>query len=236
MPSKIVFDNATGVGRRVCDTVRLTELFSAFAAHFGFDYRFCNPYSGNEKGAVENKVGTQRRNLFVPVPKVWDVGGYNGRLAERCLKMAEKEHYRAGEREIDLFEEDREALRGLPAKPFSCVTYARPKADKKGRVRLDGKHWYSTLPAYAGQTMIAALGATRVEVYDAEGTVNSLSHFRFRGPCRGMSCDAISPCSPPRPAPQAPPARPSRRASPCPGSAWSPNCRPRRTCTSPPRA
>ena len=179
-PVKIVFDNATGVGRRVCGTVRLAELFSAFAAHFGFDYRFCNPRSGNEKGAVENKVGTQRRNLFVPVPKVWDVDGYNGRLAERCLKMAEKEHYKAGEREIDLFEEDRCALRGLPAKPFSCVTYARPKADKKGRVRLDGKHWYSTLPAYAGQTMIAALGATRVEVYDAEGTL-VCSHRREYG-------------------------------------------------------
>lgn len=81
VPTRVVFDNATGVGRRVCDGVRTTKLFEACSAHYGFEYRFCNPYSGHEKGSVENKVGTQRRNLFVPVPRVWDVDGYNEMLS-----------------------------------------------------------------------------------------------------------------------------------------------------------
>ncbi len=62
----LVFDNATGVGRRICEKVMETELFSRFRAHYGFQIRFCNPQAGWENGSVENKVGTIRRNLFVP--------------------------------------------------------------------------------------------------------------------------------------------------------------------------
>lgn len=51
-------------------TRELTEsrLFSQFRAHYRFESRYCNPYSGNEKGSVENAVGFLRRNLLVPVP------------------------------------------------------------------------------------------------------------------------------------------------------------------------
>ena len=43
VPRRIVFDNAAGVGRRVGDAVRTTEMFSAFAAHYGFACSFRNP-------------------------------------------------------------------------------------------------------------------------------------------------------------------------------------------------
>ena len=68
VPLRAVFDNATEVGRRVGTEIRTSALFRRFAAHYGLDYSFTNPYSGNEKGSVENKVGTLRRNLFVPGP------------------------------------------------------------------------------------------------------------------------------------------------------------------------
>lgn len=171
VPTKIVFDNAAGVGRRICDRVRTTESFAACATHYGFRHRFCNPYSGNEKGNVENKVGTDRRNLFVPVPQVWDPDGYNRRLLDACMDLARKDHYKKGEPEIQLFQEDLFAMAGLPDKPFECVSYRRSKADKKGKVKIDGRHWYSTDPAFAGREMIVALGATGVSVYDASGTL-----------------------------------------------------------------
>lgn len=57
VPRRIVYDNAAGVGRRRFDEIRLTRLFQAFQAHYGFEYSFCNPYSGHEKGAVEARVG-----------------------------------------------------------------------------------------------------------------------------------------------------------------------------------
>ena len=68
VPERIVFDNAAGVGHKGYGErePRLTRLFQAFQAHYGFDCSFCNPYSGHEKGAVESKVGMVWRKLFVP--------------------------------------------------------------------------------------------------------------------------------------------------------------------------
>lgn len=102
VPPRIVFDNAAGVGRRVFERVRLTRLFQSFQAHYGFEYVFCNAYAGHEKGGVESRVGAVRRKLFVPVPSVWNVSAFNARLLERCLGLADKDHYRKGGRETDL--------------------------------------------------------------------------------------------------------------------------------------
>ena len=48
VPTRVVFDNATGVGRRVCD--RVTPPSSSTCQRpLRVQYRFCNPYSGHEK-------------------------------------------------------------------------------------------------------------------------------------------------------------------------------------------
>ena len=180
VPTRIVFDNATGVGRKACSTVRTTEMFAAFSAHYGFDYSFCNPDSGNEKGNVENKVGFIRRNLFVPVPRIGGTDIYNRHLLDRCMRLSEQKHWRKGEPEARLFVEDRVAMAGLPENPFDVVRYVRPKADKYGKVRIEGKHLYSTDPALAGTTLIVGLGATDVRIYDEEGTF-VCSHERAYG-------------------------------------------------------
>ena len=66
VPLRLVFDNATGVGRRVGEAMSIADAFGRFAAHYGFASTFCNPYSGNEKGAAENAVGAVRRNSTEP--------------------------------------------------------------------------------------------------------------------------------------------------------------------------
>jgi transposase len=170
VPTKIVFDNAAGVGRRVYDTIKTTELFEAASAHYGFSYRFCNPYSGNEKGNVENKVGTIRRNLFVPIPQIWNIDTWNAKLLDNCMKMADKPHWIKGEMESQLFIEDRFALYGLPEKPFECIRYITRSADKYGKVRVDGKHFYSTDPALGGRMLTIGLGAFDVKIFDEHGT------------------------------------------------------------------
>ena len=58
VPPVIVMDNATGAGRRNAKgEVALTGVFSAFVAHYRLEVRFCNPYSGNEKGSVRTRSG-----------------------------------------------------------------------------------------------------------------------------------------------------------------------------------
>ena len=56
VPSLLVFDNATGVGRRVMDKIHETELFARFRAHYGFRIRFCNPHAGYEKGYGKKSI------------------------------------------------------------------------------------------------------------------------------------------------------------------------------------
>ena len=149
VPARIVFDNAAGVGRRIGDNVRTTELFSAFAAHYGFAFSFCNPNAGHEKGSVENKVGFVRRNLFVPVPS-FDTGKrFNKSLLDRCMALSEKDHWARGEEERALFVEDKVALIGLPGQSFDVVRYEIRKTDKLGRVRLESNHVYSVAPELA---------------------------------------------------------------------------------------
>ena len=46
VPLRLVFDNATGVGRRVGDRVSAADTFEGFAAHYGFEFAFCNPVEG----------------------------------------------------------------------------------------------------------------------------------------------------------------------------------------------
>lgn len=183
VPVKIVFDNAAGVGRRVGEKVRTTGLFEACSAHYGFRYRFCNPRSGNEKGSVENKVGAIRRNLFVPVPQVWDADAFNARLLDRCLEMGAKGHWSKGVPEVELFQEDKFALLGLPARPLDCVTYVTRTADKKGKVQVGerGRHLYSTHPSLARRKVTVGLRATAVDVYDAESGAHVCTHPRAYG-------------------------------------------------------
>ena len=137
----MVFDNAAEVGRRVGGEVRTSELFRRLAAHYGLDYTFTNPYSGNEKGNVENKVGRRRRNLFVPVPSFHDARAFNRRLLEDCLDLSEgKRHYRLGTPGPELFGEDGEALSPLPPAAFSCARRETGGRDKQGTVTVGGPH------------------------------------------------------------------------------------------------
>ena len=191
VPTRIVFDNAAGVGRRVCGGVRTAELFGRFAAHYGFAYSFCNPNSGHEKGSVENKVGFVRRNLLVPTPQLTNAEVFNRNLLARCMESARKLHWIKGEPEEQLFVEDRFAMLGLPSKPFEAVRYLRPVADKKGKVKVDGPHFYSTSPAFAGQEMLVELGATSVRVFDGDGGF-VCAHARAYG---GAPTDSTDPAS-----------------------------------------
>lgn len=93
VPPVLIFDNATGVGKRVCDKIKETELFSRFRAHYGFRARFCNPHAGYEKGNVESKGGFNRRNLFVPPREYHDIIVFNKGLLLEHRKKAEELHY-----------------------------------------------------------------------------------------------------------------------------------------------
>lgn len=191
VPRRIVFDNATGVGRRTCEVVRATELFGRFAAHYDFPYSFCNPNAGHEKGNVEKKVGFIRKNLFVPLPNVMNIASYNRTLLARCDEIAEREHWKRGGSQRELFVEDGLALIGLPEKGFDVVRYVKAKANKQGKISVDGPHYYSTDPALAGCELTIALRAYEIEVFDTDAA-SVCTHARSYGSAPTDSTDPAS--------------------------------------------
>ncbi len=177
VPARAVFDNAAEVGRGVCGEARPGEMLGGFSAHYCLDHTFANPYSGNEKGNVEAKVGYHRRNPFVPVPQMHDAEAFNERLLRDSLDMsAEKRHHGLGVPELELFGEDGAALAELPPAGYQCVRWETRRCSKQGVFTLGGIHRYSAGPAYAGKEVAVAVGAFRVRVVD-EGTGEVVAEY-----------------------------------------------------------
>ena len=190
VPVVLVFDNAAGVGRRVVEDVRETELFKRFRLHHGFEARFCNPYSGHEKGNVENKVGFTRRNWFVPVPCLGDVELFNQALLAGAGDP-DLVHYEKGVPVVELFAQDQASLVSLPTRRFDAVSFREYRCDKYGKVLVDGVHTYSVAPEAASQKVVLALRAHTVEVSSLQGRVLAV-HPRLYGKARAERIDQVA--------------------------------------------
>lgn len=164
VPTAIVFDNATGIGRRVHNQLTETMLFSQFRQHYGFDARFCNPYAGHEKGHVESKVKTIRRQCFVPEPHVIDIERYNRELLVQAEQQRQKIHYKKAILIDTLFQEELQAMRPLNRHAFDVVTYKTCRADKFGKVFTDPHHRYASLPELGGRLLVLGLRAEYVDI------------------------------------------------------------------------
>jgi hypothetical protein len=188
VPWVIVFDNATGVGRRIGGVIHESKLFQRMRAHYRFSVRFCNPYSGHEKGNVENKIGYTRRNLFVPEPAFDDVEVFNRALLDRHAEKAEEVHYRKLPPIRQLYQADERALLPLPGKPFAACRYEYLKTDGYGKIQLDGRHHYSTRPEYAGQEVLVAIRAHTIDILDEKNQL-VVQHTRHYGTRRSDTVD-----------------------------------------------
>lgn len=188
VPGRIVFDNASGIGRRVRDKVMLAHLFLRFKCHYGFAVSFCNPASGNEKGNVENKIGYVRRNLFVPIPAVDSLDAWNTQLLVLSDEDGTRPHYKKGRSIAELFAQERMKLGPLPARPFVVERFERLRTDGYGKFCLDGKHWYSSAPDYGESEVTVGIKAHEIVVYRDDGTPESV-HRRIYGDGRSDSTD-----------------------------------------------
>ncbi len=164
-PRHLVFDNATGIGRRVGTKVVETKLFGAFKLHYRSESRYCNPYSGHEKGNVENAVGFLRRNLMVPEPVASSLQALNEVLMARCDALATTTHYRKGLPLGELFTHDVASSLALPGVGFDPVRYESRKADKTGNLLIDG-NTYAAGSSFHGRMLTVGLRHDVVQILD----------------------------------------------------------------------
>ena len=164
-PRQLIFDNATGIGRRTGTKVIESKLFGSFKAHYRCQGRYCNPYSGHEKGNVENAVGFLRRNIMVPEPEAQSIEGLNQMLLARCAQLAEEDHYRKGAPIVELFGEDVAACLELPGIGFDPVRYESRRADKTGAVLVES-NTYLAGPAFHDRLLTVGIRHDRIEILD----------------------------------------------------------------------
>ncbi len=163
----MVFDNLSAAVAHIGsgkDRI-LTEGFKRFVEHYGIEPVFCNASAGWEKGNVENKVGYERRNMFVPVPTILDFDQFNRKLLKCCERDMQREHYRKGHLIADLFEADRQAM--LPMNPidFKVSRFQAAKADKYGKVMFE-TNLYSSSPKLAQEHVYLEITSDSVTIMD----------------------------------------------------------------------
>ena len=184
VPKAIRFDNLAPAVKKVLPNGerQLTEEFQNFVLHYGFEYEFCNPGSGNEKGHVEAMVKYVRNNFLLPGLHVIDLDELNKELWEKAEKDRFRKHYQKDRVISDLFEEDRAAFFLLPPKAYECVRYETLKADKYGYIKVD-LNWYSTSPRYALKRVLVKISYNTIEILDEEHHL-VVRHSRIYGQYR----------------------------------------------------
>ena len=179
VPARIRYDNARALVARVLrgrDRIE-TERFIALRSQYGFDSSFCEPgqRGAHEKGGIEGEVGRQRRHFFVPIPKCKSLADLNRRLEEADRRDLAR-HIGARRLTVGAMgEADRAALAPLPAELFDFARVVPVRVDRKARVCVR-QSFYSVPARFAGRTLTARIGGTRVEV--AEGGTVVASHER----------------------------------------------------------
>lgn len=140
IPRKIRIDNmktAVVKPRNRNEEAVFTDEFLQFANHYGFEPQACNPYSGNEKGNVENKVGYVRYNFITPAPVIEDLEHLTKILEQQLTVDRERVHYKKQVPLQELLEEEHQYLLALPEEDYPVFKEEKAKANKYGEITLD---------------------------------------------------------------------------------------------------
>ena len=171
VPKNILFDNASTavliVGGKGKEATPTTE-YAEFASWYGFEYKFCNPACGWEKGAVEHANATKRQEYFSPCPHIEDEREYNRSLLDRCMNDARENHYLWNVSKVELFENERKAGIALPKKPFDCRLTEPHKTDKCALIWVKGCR-YSVSDKHPRKNVMVKIGAFDIEICELTG-------------------------------------------------------------------
>jgi transposase len=166
VPRRISYDNTriavSKIIRRRGGT--MTEAFERLKSYYLFDSHFCLVRRPNEKGHVENLVGSARRNFLVPVPVADDFPSLNDILIQRCredlTRCARGEIATNAER----LERQLPAFLPVPATSFDPSRVVSTRVNSLSLVRFDTND-YSVPVRHAHQrvTLRAGIETIRIE-------------------------------------------------------------------------
>ena len=191
VPTRILYDNTTlAVARILGDGERdKTRAFSALQSHYLFADKFGRPAKGNDKGKVENLVGTARRNFMVPMPRAASWEALNEQLARDCLRRRAQRLRGHTETIGERFERDRAVLLPLPPARFEACAKATVRVSSISLVRYKTNdysvptqfgHRQVLVKAYVHRIVIVSgcdVIATHARSYEREVTIYDPLHY-----------------------------------------------------------
>jgi transposase len=121
---------------------RLNPTFAAFASHWGFTPRLCQPYRAQTKGKVESGVKYVKRN-FVPGRVFRGLEDFNEQLAVWQAEVADlREHGTTHQRPIDRFADEARALAPTAGHPSFLQAMVRERVVAEDwLVSIDGNRY-----------------------------------------------------------------------------------------------
>jgi len=165
VPKEIWFDNmSTAVAKIMKGNKRkLTDGFMRFTSHYGYEPKFCNPASGNEKGHVEGKVGYTRRNFMVPIPKIKSLKEFNKHLLILSENDANRIHYIKEKNILKLFDQDLKSMIPLNKYPYEVCKILKAKTNRLGYISFE-KNEYSVLPDWIKKEVWIKIFVDKIEI------------------------------------------------------------------------
>jgi hypothetical protein len=145
-----------GSGKDATGKPRLNATFAAFAAHWGFTVRLCQPYRAQTKGKVESGMKYLKRN-FVPGRTFRDLEDFNAQLLSWQREIADhRVHGTTHERPIERFTQEAAHLVPTRAQPSFLAAMVRERVVAEDwLVSIDGNR-YSVPCRLIGQTVQVA--------------------------------------------------------------------------------
>jgi transposase len=145
------------------------------ASHYGFEPRACNVRAPHEKGIVERAVSYVRDSLLRGLcPESF--GPINPQARIWLDEVANlRVHRELGERPVDRFEVEKQALKPLPPADYDIGVVSEVTASSQFRVTLDTNR-YSVPAEYAGRRLRMRRTPERVELFHEHRLI--ASHVR----------------------------------------------------------
>lgn len=142
-----------GSGKDAAGKPRLNATFAAFAAHWGFNVRLCQPYRAQTKGKVESGVKYLKRN-FVPGRTFRDLDDFNAQLLTWQREIADQRvHGTTHERPVDRFAVEATHLVPTGAQPGFLATLVRERVVAEDWLVSIDSNRYSVPCRLIGQTV-----------------------------------------------------------------------------------
>jgi predicted CopG family antitoxin len=123
VPKIVFYDNLKqSVMSGAAKNAVLNKKFIKIVSHYGFEPRFMNINSGNEKGSVENLCKSIRTIALTPIPKVSSLKEAQTMIQNKI--SAHNDQHKLKTRPLpikELFEREKIALQPLPLKPYNPI-------------------------------------------------------------------------------------------------------------------